>query len=133
HKPPQPVAGQPVIITAKVTDPDGVASVVLEYQLVDPGNYIEITDASYATNWTSLPMNDSGSGADEVAGDDIYTAQLPGALQTHRRLVRYRITVTDTGGRSVRVPYADDPQPNFAYFCYNGVPGWSAAVRPGVT
>ena len=30
-------------------------------------------------------------------------------------------------------PYADDPQLNFAYFVYDGVPGWSGAAQPGVT
>ena len=31
------------------------------------------------------------------------------------------------------VPYPDDPQPNFAYFVYDGVPAWYGAVRPGAT
>ena len=57
---------------------------------------------------------------------------LPGTLQTHRRLIRYRITVTDIAGASVRTPYADDESPNFAYFCYNGVTDWNASKRPGV-
>ena len=133
HAPKQPMAGQPVTITAKVTDPDGVASVVLEYQIVNPGAYIELTDPAYANsaNWTSVTMNDAGTGGDAAAGDDVYTCVLPGALQVHRRLMRYRITVMDSGHRSVRVPYADDPQPNFAYFCYDGVPAWTGAVQPG--
>ena len=41
HSPEQPVSGQPVKIRSKVSDPDGVASVTLLYQAVDPGNYIE--------------------------------------------------------------------------------------------
>jgi Lamin Tail Domain/CotH kinase protein/Immunoglobulin domain/Bacterial TSP3 repeat len=131
HSPNQPVAGQPVIITAKITDPDGVTNVVLQYQLVDPGSYIELADAAYTNNWTPLAMNDSGTGGDAVSGDDTYTVTLPGALQTHRRLIRYRVIANDSGGRSIRVPYADDPQPNFAYFCYNGVPAWTGAVQPG--
>ena len=133
HTPPQPTGGVPVLITAKVTDPDGVGAVTLEYQIVNPGNYIELTDAAYtnATNWISLPMNDAGTNGDVSAGDDTFTAEIPAAVQTHRRLIRYRITVADTGARSVRVPYADDPQPNFAYLCYDGVPGWTGAVQPG--
>jgi hypothetical protein len=31
------------------------------------------------------------------------------------------------------VPYTDDPQPNFAYFVYDGVPAWTGAAQPGVT
>ncbi|PYK99740.1 MAG: hypothetical protein DME19_07575 [Verrucomicrobia bacterium] len=133
HSPNQPGSGKPVGITAKITDPEGVTGVTLQYQLVDPGNYIELTDAAYSNNWTSIPMNDAGTDGDALAGDSIYTAVLPGSIQTHRRLVRYRIEATDGTGLSVTVPYADDPQPNFAYFVYDGVPAWQGAVRPGVT
>ena len=133
HSPQQPAAGQPVTITAKVTDADGVSSVALLYQLVAPGDYIELTDPAYTNNWTQVPMNDRGVDGDALADDNIYTVTLPATLQIHRRLVRYRITLSDTGGRSLTVPYPDDPQPNFAYFVYNGVPGWNAAVRPGST
>jgi len=41
HTPTLPTNGEPVKITAKVTDPDGVAGVVLQYQLVEPGAYID--------------------------------------------------------------------------------------------
>ncbi|RYD31068.1 MAG: hypothetical protein EOP86_18715, partial [Verrucomicrobiaceae bacterium] len=139
HAPEAPVSGVPVTVTATVTDPDGVGSVILRYQMVDPGAYVRRTDAAFnnAANWTELPMVDNGTGGDATAGDSIYTVTIPAAVQTHRRLVRYQITVTDaTGippevpGNSVRVPYADDEQPNFAYFVYNGVPAWSGAMRP---
>jgi hypothetical protein len=43
HVPNQPNSGQPVTITARITDPEGVTNVTLRYQLVDPGNYIELT------------------------------------------------------------------------------------------
>ncbi|HEV8541109.1 MAG TPA: lamin tail domain-containing protein, partial [Verrucomicrobiae bacterium] len=131
HTPEQPVSGQPVRISAKITDSDGIKSVVLLYQLVDPGNYIELTDPAYATSWTSAPMNDAGLDGDESAGDNVFTATLPALLQKHRRLVRYRITATDSGNRNVTVPYSDDPQPNFAYFVYDGVPAYRAAIQPG--
>ena len=131
HTPTQPHSGEPVLITAKVTDPDGVAAVTLHYQLVDPGAYIELTDAAYETTWTDVPMNDAGAGGDAVANDNVFTATLPPGVQTNRRLVRYRITVADALGNQVRVPYADDSQPNFAYFVYDGVPAWTGAVRPG--
>ncbi|HXJ57731.1 MAG TPA: lamin tail domain-containing protein [Verrucomicrobiae bacterium] len=133
HHPTQPVSGQTVRITAKVTDPDGVAGVTLQYQVVLPGSYIERNDAAYTNdaNWVSVPMTDDGAGADVTASDAIYSAFIPASVQQHRRLVRYRISVADNLGASVRVPYADDPQPNFAYFVYDGVPGWRGAVQPG--
>ena len=133
--PDQPRSGQPVVLSAKVTDQEGVASVVLHYQVVHPGAYIEFNDAAYtnAANWIEVPMNDAGLNGDPVAGDGTYACTLPASVQVHRRLVRYRITVTDVLGAAVRVPYADDPEPNFAYFVYDGVPDWSGALRPGVT
>ena len=133
HSPKQPQSGQAVTITAKVTDSDGVADVTLLYQLVAPGNYINIKDWQYNTNWTDIAMHDDGLNGDAIAGDDIYSVQLAGAFQSHRRLLRYRITVTDSGGRGLMAPYMDDPQPNFAYFVYDSVPAWYGAVRPGAT
>jgi len=131
HSPKQPKSGEIVTITAKVTDNDGVASVMLSYQLVEPGSYINIDDAAYETSWSSLFMNDDGTNGDESADDDTYTVQIPAGTQVHRRLVRYRITVEDNGARSLTVPYSDDPQPNFAYFVYDGVPAWTGAIDPG--
>ncbi len=140
----QPVAGESNVVTAKVTDPDGVASVELHFQIVPPGSYIPaelpvpvsalISNAETPrepnpafedpANWTSVRMVDNGAGGDEVAGDDVYSAPLPG--QPNRTLVRYRITVADSAGESVRVPYRDDPSLNFAYFVYDGVPDYHA-------
>jgi hypothetical protein len=133
HFPESPVGGEEVIVTVKVTDPDGVDSVALEYQLVDPGSYVRLSDGAYQSGWTPLPMLDDGEGFDVDGGDDVYTVLLPRGLQTHRRLVRYRILATDTTGQSVLVPYSDDPQPNFAYFVYDGIPSWRGASRPGST
>ncbi len=133
HTPRQPMSNQEVKITAKITDPDGVRSVKLEYQLVDPGQYIAISDVAYQTNWVELAMLDDGAAGDAAAGDDVFTAVMPASLQTNRRLVRYRITAVDNTGLSVTVPYGDDAQPNFAYFVYDGVPAWSGAARPGTT
>ena len=133
HTPKQPVSGEPVVITAKVTDPEGVQSVVLEYQVVDPGAYVRAIDAAYDAGWSTLPMLDDASGGDVLAGDDVYTAVIPPEHQLHRSLVRYRITVADTTGLSQRVPYEDDLSRNFSYFTYDGVPAWSGADQPGTT
>ncbi len=135
HLPNQPVSGQDVTITAKVTDPDGVASVVLHYQLVEPGAYIEYGTPDYENTWTDLAMVDDGSGCDEQADDSVYSAVIPGALNTHRLLVRYRITATDASNDalSLRAPYADDMAGNFAYYVYDGVPSWTGAIDPDST
>jgi hypothetical protein len=133
HSPQQPTAGQIVLVTAKITDPDGVSSVNLEYQQVEPGSYIRMTDFAYNTQWTAIAMVDNGLGGDQVAGDSIFTVTVPGGLQMHRRLTRYRIIATDNISTAVTVPYSDDPSGNFAYFTYNGAPTWQGAYIPGQT
>lgn len=141
HSPNTPAAGAPVTISARITDPDGVGPVSLLYQTVDPGAYVPLktvnattkaqeANAAYSANWTTVPMFDDGTNGDAVAGDSNFTAILPHTLQTHRRLVRYKITLADTLGNTLSVPYADDEQPNFAYFVYDGVPSWTGAFRP---
>jgi hypothetical protein len=125
--------GDTVTITARVTDPQGVQSVSLAYQIVEPGQYIEINTPAYNTNWTTVAMRDDGTSGDATAGDGIYSVVLPASVQLHRRMIRYRITATDTAGASVTGPYADDRQPNFAYFVYGQTPAWTGAVQPGVT
>lgn len=131
HTPNQPRSNQVVTITAKITDPDGLLTVMLTYQVVTPGHYVSIQDAAYAAEWTIASMHDDGLDGDQTADDGIYTVQLPASVHVHRGLVRYRIFAMDNGANSVTVPYADDPQPNFAYFVYDGVPAWAGAIRPG--
>ncbi|MCA9148639.1 MAG: CotH kinase family protein, partial [Planctomycetales bacterium] len=131
HTPREPQAGEAVVVTVHATDPDGVGTVNLQYQLVNPGDYISDTDPRYATDWTTIAMHDDGLEGDATANDGIYSVTLPASLQTHRRLVRYRIDAVDTPGAAVSVPYADDPVPNFAYFVYNGVPDWTGSADPG--
>lgn len=131
HSPKVPKSGEAVLISAKVTDPNGVASVLLQYQVVLPGQYIRLTDAAYATGWVDLPMLDDGKNGDAVGADTIYTATIPKEIQQHRNLVRYRLVVKDATNQEATLPYADDPQPNFAYFVYDGVPAWTGSLRPG--
>ncbi|MEM7231517.1 MAG: CotH kinase family protein, partial [Planctomycetota bacterium] len=131
HLPNEPRSDGPVVISAKATDPQGVASVMLEYQVVNPGSYVRLSDNAFDSGWTELEMLDDGEGVDAIAGDDIYSVAIDASVQVHRRLVRYRIRATDELGTEVAVPYADDPQPNFAYFVYDGVPQWRGASRPG--
>ena len=133
HHPEQPKANESVVVTARVTDPDGVLAVMLHLQTVEPGRYLRKADPEYEGQWRELPMRDDGRAGDRHAGDGVFTAVVPAELQAHRRLVRYRITATDGAGLGVRVPYPDDPCPNFGWFVYNGVPTWTGAAEPGRT
>ncbi|MBN1360467.1 MAG: lamin tail domain-containing protein [Sedimentisphaerales bacterium] len=131
HLPRQPKSSDVVTITAKVTDADGVDLVKLSYQPVPPGGYIARRDSVYEALWFNLDMHDDGLDGDAVAGDDVYSVQMPADVQVNRMLVRYRLFVVDGAGDYREAPYADDPQPNFAYFVYDGVPSWHGAIRPG--
>jgi hypothetical protein len=115
-----------------MTDVDGVTSVAVEYQIVAPGNYISLEDPAYQSNWSTIAMLDNGTGADETAGDGVYTAVMPGSLQEHRHLVRYRIRALDGEGFESLSPNIPEASPNYAYFVYDGVPDWTGSYRPGI-
>lgn len=124
HFPKTPRPNQAVRISALIEDAQGIQSAELLYQLVDAGNYIEKGDAAFENpiNWKKIQLLDNGNAPDEKADDGIFTAEIPAAEQIHRRLVRYRIVAADLTGKKIRVPYADDTQPNFAYFVYGNLP-----------
>jgi len=148
HEPEQPGRGEPVLLTAKISDADGITNVSLSVQIVVPGAYLpaylplshstlighpdwplpENPAFEDAANWAEQPMTDDGTGADMVAGDHIYSAQLAGQ-PTNRTLVRYRVRAYDAQGTSVRAPLFDDPSLNFAYFVYDGVPAYTTTAR----
>lgn len=127
HLPGQPGSNQQVIVEATVADPDSVDAVELDYQIVEPGSYIAQDDPEYQSKWISIPMVATG---DSNASGGVYQATIPQAVQVHRRLIRYRVRAVNGLGEAITVPYSDDPQPNFAYFVYDGVPPWQGAIRP---
>ncbi len=67
HDPVLPRAGEPIVVTACLTDNDGVASATCYYR------------SEGQASFTALPMVDDGSGDDAIAGDHVYTATIPGA------------------------------------------------------
>jgi hypothetical protein len=154
HTPEEPTASQPVAITAKVTDPEGVRSVKLRFQVVAPGAYmpsrLPLTTAQLNSlnnnpnltpspnpafedpaNWTEVIMVDDGTGGDAEAGDGFYSVTLP--QRPNRTLVRYRIVVEDEFGAARRAPFEDDPALNFAYYVYNGVPDYEGHAAANLT
>jgi hypothetical protein len=94
HNPVLPAANQPVVVTARVHDPDGVAQVQLRYR-IDPG-----------TTLLAIPMRDDGTGGDAIAGDGIYTATIPG--QSSGALVAFRIVATDDFTPPATTMFPDD-------------------------
>ena len=97
HNPPLPAAGQPVVVTANVNDPNGVQNLTLHYRL-DP-----------ATNYTTVTMKDDGTGGDAVPGDGVFSATIPG--QAANQIVAFYISATDGTGAATRFP-ALRPQNN---------------------
>ena len=81
HNPPVPAANEAVIVTARVHDADGVASVQVRYRL----------DPSLTLN--TVTMLDNGTGGDAVAGDGLYSGTIPG--QVVNTLVAFRVQATD--------------------------------------
>ena len=81
HQPILPAGNEAVLVRARVDDPDGLASVQLRYR-VDPSATIN-----------TVPMRDDGTGGDEVAGDGLYGATLPG--WPANTLVAFQVQATD--------------------------------------
>ncbi len=81
HAPVLPAADEPVVVTAEVHDPDGVASVTLAYR-IDP-----------LASITTVAMVDDGLGADAFAADGIFSGVIPG--QDAGTLCAFTIDATD--------------------------------------
>lgn len=136
QSPEQPRSDEPVTLTLTVAGDDGIASVTAEWQVVEPGDYFSRYQTAAgeeplqadprfeaATSWAAGEMHSEEAG--------IYRIELPGSLQRHRHLIRYRFRVTGTNGGSVSVPLPTETQPNFAYFVYDALPDWKGRLRPG--
>lgn len=84
HNPVVPAANQPVVVSARIHDSDGIQSVNLTYR-VDPfGSPVTVA------------MNDTGTGGDAVPGDGVYSATIPGQSGLpNSDLVAFYITATD--------------------------------------
>ena len=89
HAPILPAANQAIVVTARVTDNDGVKSVTLNYR------------SEGTATFTTAPMIDDGTGSDKVAGDGLYTAAIPGASANTMRA--FYLTASD-GVVSTRFP-----------------------------
>ena len=82
HAPVVPAAGQPVTISVRANDPDGVVSATLSYR-INP-----------ATGFTSVPMMVDTNGA--------WTATIPG--QTAGKIVQFYVAAFDAFGASATAP-----------------------------
>lgn len=120
HQPRFPKSGEPVRILVAETALKGISESVVEYQIVEPGKYISKDDNQYKSGWKRLPLA-AASGGQRVA-------IVPGEVQKHRRLIRYRVIDGETAKRIL--PPSDDSVPNYAWFAYDGIPAWTGAINP---
>jgi hypothetical protein len=131
HSPEQPKTGEPVKVTIKTGAES--KSALLQVQVVEPGKYVRRKDAAFEASWREFPMHDDGKEGDEKAGDGIFSAVVPGELQKHRNLVRYRFKIANSKGAYIQFPARTNACPNFAWFIYDGIPPWTGASKPGKT
>lgn len=67
HVPVLPAGSQPITVTARVTDNDGIGMVTLRYR------------SEGTAAFAGVSMRDDGAGGDAIGGDGIFTATIPGA------------------------------------------------------
>ena len=87
HTPALPAANETVVVTCRVSDPDGISALRLRYRL-DPN-----------TTYTTVTMRDDGQQGDTVAGDGVWSARIPG--QTAGTLVAFMIEAVDNANPQV--------------------------------
>ncbi|HRY48486.1 MAG TPA: lamin tail domain-containing protein [Candidatus Paceibacterota bacterium] len=91
HQPVLPSSMEPVVVTARIDDPDRVGGVRLKYR-VDP-----------ATQYATVAMNDEGTGADTVAKDGVFSATIPG--QAAGKIVAFYLEADDSASPPARATY----------------------------
>jgi hypothetical protein len=118
-------------VTARV--PAGTTGATVKLQAVAPGKYVRKSDPAYEKEWADLRMRDDGQEGDAKAGDGVFSVRVPATWQRHRWLVRYRVVATDKEGKSTQAPSAEEPSPNFAWWCDAGPAAWAGTRDPGKT
>ncbi|MBI4327379.1 MAG: lamin tail domain-containing protein, partial [Chloroflexi bacterium] len=94
HSPILPAANQAVVVTTRVSDPDGLAQVVLKYR-VDPSSTL-----------STLTLVDNGTGGDAVAGDGVYSATITG--RPAATLIAFHIQATDASSPGATSKFPSD-------------------------
>jgi hypothetical protein len=110
HAPVLPAAGEPIVVTARAADNDGVRSVTLYYRSEGAGGF------------SGAPMLDDGSGNDQIGGDGVFTGTIPGASAGTMRA--FYVEASD-GSASTRFPTRLEPSAD--------VPERTCLVRVGDT
>jgi hypothetical protein len=95
HRPAVPDANQPVVVSARVEDPDGVSSVALQFRAGESGAF------------SSVAMRDDGLGGDLVRGDGLWSGTLTG--RPAGTLVQFRVVAFDAAGVAISSTFPSGP------------------------
>ena len=93
HAPAIPPADQPVVVTARFHDVNGVAPTLL---------YRVDTGVNPTPTYVSVTMADNGTGGDTIAGDGLYSATIP--AQPTGTIVAFVIQAKDSFGATTIFP-----------------------------
>ena len=63
-----------------------------------------------------IPMNDDGISPDFLAGDNVYTANIPASAIAPGQMTRWRVVASDTTGAQSKTPHFRDPMDSHEYF-----------------
>ncbi len=117
HSPPLPAANDPVVVTARAFDPQGLGGMTLHYR-VDP-----------TPTYTDVTMVDDGSGSDAVANDGIYTATIP--PQEDSVIVAFYVEARDGQNATGTFPKQVFPEAGFTRCWPNDAVARECVVRWG--
>ena len=105
ENPPQPASNEDLVITARVTE---TYAPINDVRLICRINFI--TDSRLFPS-NGFPMQDDGTGADEMANDGIYTAVIHSQLYAPGDMVCWYVEAKDVNGKTSRdplFPYIND-------------------------
>ncbi len=108
HSPATPSVSDRIVVTAKLDETHSAESVLLSYRTMYDSLH-------------TLSMRDDGQLGDLLAGDGIYSAEIPAGLADSGQMIRYFVTTTGTSGHRFRSPYLPNPAQTDGYPVYHGV------------
>ena len=122
--PPRPAGGAgsaPVVIAAKV---------VPSIKPLNATNPVQLKYSVMFAAESSLVMKDDGVAPDAVAGDTIFTAQIPTTVMTSGQMLRWRVEAKDTANTALADPPYRDVTDNEKYYGTVATDGITTSALP---
>jgi hypothetical protein len=110
ENPPRPSENEDMVITAEVKE---------TFEPINQVTLLCYVNYEQGSRWLpeeGLPMMDDGKGADETAGDGIYTAVIPSLAFNPGDMIRWKVTASDTKGNTSRCPLYPYPNDSPEFF-----------------